>query len=123
MMNSETGDYRIKRAQLGKWVLQVMRHDFDRVIAGKTFACGVQHGGGGPGLTEFDALSALEKWVETGEPPEKLIASRSAGSVVERSRPVFPYPVQGRYDGVGDPTDASSFLPFVPTEQRKPSPR
>ena len=83
---------------------------------------GVQHGGGGPGLTEFDALSALEKWVETGQPPEKLIASRSAGSVVERSRPVFPYPVQGRYDGVGDPTDASSFRPFLPTEQRKPSP-
>jgi feruloyl esterase len=54
---------------------------------------GVQHGGGGPGLTEFDALSALEKWVETGQPPEKLIASRSAGSVVERSRPVFPHPV------------------------------
>jgi feruloyl esterase len=68
-------------------------------------------------------LSALEKWVETGEAPEKLIAARSAGGVVERSRPVFAYPVQGRYDGVGDPTDASSFRPFDPTEQRKSSAR
>jgi feruloyl esterase len=34
---------------------------------------GVHHGRGGPGLTEFDALTALEKWVERGPPP-KLIA-------------------------------------------------
>lgn len=37
---------------------------------------GVHHGGGGPGLTDFDALTALENWVEKGQPPEKLIACR-----------------------------------------------
>lgn len=84
---------------------------------------GVQHGGGGPGLTDFDALSALENWVERGEAPDKLIASRSAGGLVERSRPVFPYPVQAHYDGVGDPTDASSFRPSDLTQRRKYSPR
>ncbi len=38
---------------------------------------GVHHGGGGPGLTEFDALTALENWLEKGQAPEKLIAQRS----------------------------------------------
>jgi Tannase and feruloyl esterase len=30
---------------------------------------GVHHGGGGPGLTEFDSFSALEDWVEKGQAP------------------------------------------------------
>ena len=75
---------------------------------------GVHHGGGGPGLTEFDALTALENWVEKGQPPEKLIACRSANGVVERCRPVFPYPVLARYSGNGDPKDAGSFVAFDP---------
>jgi hypothetical protein len=28
---------------------------------------GVHHGGGGPGFTEFDSLTALENWVEKGQ--------------------------------------------------------
>jgi hypothetical protein len=44
--------------------------------------------------------------------PEKLIASRSANGVVERFRPVFPYPVLARYSGKGDPKQADSFVPF-----------
>ncbi len=73
---------------------------------------GVHHGGGGPGLTEFDALTALENWVEKGQPPEKLIACRSTNGVVERCRPVFPYPILARYSGKGDPKQASSFAPL-----------
>jgi len=80
---------------------------------------GVHHGGGGPGLTEFDALTALENWVERGQAPEKLIASRSSNSVVERSRPVFPYPVQARYSGKGDPKRAESFVPFDRSQRGK----
>jgi feruloyl esterase len=75
---------------------------------------GVHHGGGGPGLTEFDALTALENWMEKGQAPEKLIASRSSNGVVERSRPVFPYPVLAHYSGKGDPKQADSFVPFDP---------
>lgn len=75
---------------------------------------GVHHGGGGPGLTEFDAMSALENWVENGQAPEKLIASRLIDGKTERSRPVFPYPVLARYSGTGDPTNADSFVPFEP---------
>jgi Tannase and feruloyl esterase len=55
---------------------------------------GVHHGRGGPGLTEFDALTALEKWVERGPPP-KLIACHRDNGVIERCRPVFPYPDVG----------------------------
>ena len=55
---------------------------------------GVHHGRGGPRLTEFDALNALEKWVERGPPP-KLIACHRDNGVIERCRPVFPYPDVG----------------------------
>ena len=43
------------------------------------------------------------------------IASRSANGVVERSRPVFSYPVLACYSGKGDPKQAESFVRFDPT--------
>jgi len=77
---------------------------------------GVHHGGGGPGFTEFDSLTALENWIEKGQAPEKLIAGRLSNSVVERTRPVFPYPVLARYSGKGDSKHADSFVPVDPSE-------
>jgi feruloyl esterase len=76
---------------------------------------GVHHGGGGPGFSEFDALTALENWVEKGQASKKLIACHSTSGVVERCRPVFPYPILARYKGQGDPKQADSFLPFEPS--------
>jgi feruloyl esterase len=76
---------------------------------------GVHHGGGGPGLTEFDALTALEKWVERGQPPEELIACRRDNGVIERCRPVFRYPILARYSGKGDPKVADSFVSYDPS--------
>jgi len=76
---------------------------------------GVHHGGGGPGLIEFDAPTALENWVEKGQAPEKLIACRLANGSVERCRPVFPYPVLAHYSGKGDPKQAESFVPVEPS--------
>ena len=73
---------------------------------------GVHHGGGGPGFTEFDSMTAVENWVEKGQAPEKLIAGHLSNGVVERTRPVFPYPVLTRYSGKGDPKRADSFVPF-----------
>lgn len=78
---------------------------------------GVHHGGGGPGLTEFDSLTALENWVERRQAPEKLIASRSSNGIVERSRPVYPYPILAHYSGSGDPKKADGFVPFDPSKQ------
>lgn len=72
---------------------------------------GVEHIGGGPGLTDFDAFSALENWVEKGQAPDKLIACRSSSGAVERCRPVYPYPIKARYSGTGDPNQAAGFVP------------
>jgi feruloyl esterase len=74
---------------------------------------GVHHCGGGPGLVEFDTLTALEEWVEKGRAPDHVIASRSNAGVLERSRPVYPYPALARYSGTGDPRNASSFVPVT----------
>jgi Tannase and feruloyl esterase len=77
---------------------------------------GVHHGSGGPGLTFFDAFSALEDWVEHGRAPEKLIAGRREQDVIQRTRPVYPYPIIARYSGRGDPRRADSFVPFQRTK-------
>jgi feruloyl esterase len=75
---------------------------------------GVHHCGGGPGLSDFDALTLLENWVEKGQPPDALLASRKADGVTERTRPIYPYPMLARYSGKGDPKQAASFVPVEP---------
>jgi Tannase and feruloyl esterase len=77
---------------------------------------GVHHCSGGPGLTDFDALTLLENWVEKGQAPDVMIASRKVNGVTERSRPIYPYPMLARYSGKGDPKQASSFVPHVPKQ-------
>ena len=77
---------------------------------------GVHHGSGGPGYTEFDTLSALEDWVEKGRPPDKLIVGRMKNDILERTRPIYPYPVLARYSGKGNPLQADSFVPVDPSQ-------
>jgi len=79
---------------------------------------GVHHCSGGPGLTDFDALTLLENWVEKGQPPDVRIASRVVNGVTERTRPIYPYPVLARYSGQGDSRQAASFGPFDPNRPR-----
>jgi hypothetical protein len=78
---------------------------------------GVHHCRGGPGLTDFDALTLLENWVEKGQPPTRLIAQRLANGVPERALPIYPYPLVPRYTGTGDPKLARSFMAFDPTKK------
>jgi feruloyl esterase len=78
---------------------------------------GVHHGGLGPGFTEFDSFTGLENWVERGIAPDKLIASRMSNGAIERSRPVYPYPIQARYTGKGDARQSESFEPFDTSAQ------
>ena len=73
---------------------------------------GVHHGRGGPGLTEFDALTALEKWVERGPPP-KLIACHRDNGVIEPADLSSLTPMLARYSGKRDPKEAESFVPCV----------
>jgi len=69
-------------------------------------APGVLHCGGGPGPDRFDALTALENWVERGVAPQSLLATKQDSPL---SRPLCPYPALPRYKGAGDPNDAASF--------------
>ncbi|MDP3659811.1 tannase/feruloyl esterase family alpha/beta hydrolase, partial [Phenylobacterium sp.] len=71
-------------------------------------AVGVSHCGGGAGPGRFDALSALEAWVEKGEAPSQLVASDPEGATPRRSRPMCQHPTLPRYKG-GDPNSAASF--------------
>lgn len=67
------------------------------------FAPGMHHcfEGCGPGLNTFDALTAMEKWVEHGKAPENLEASH-VGPGIDRTRPLCAYPKVAVYDGSGD---------------------
>jgi hypothetical protein len=67
----------------------------------------------GPGIADsgIDPLTSLERWVEEGKAPTELIATKMAptGNQTLWRRPVCAYPKIARYNGSGDPTDATSF--------------
>ncbi|MBV9435958.1 MAG: tannase/feruloyl esterase family alpha/beta hydrolase [Acidobacteria bacterium] len=84
---------------------------------------GMQHCGGGPGATSFGAdlgspakdpshnmRVALETWVENGQAPSTIIATKYAtGGAASMTRPLCAYPQQAKYKGAGDPNQAESF--------------
>ena len=72
-------------------------------------APGMAHCGGGEGPNAFDMVSALEQWVEHGKAPDQIIASHSTNGVVDRTRPLCPYPQVAVYKGTGSTDDAASF--------------
>jgi feruloyl esterase len=89
-------------------------------------APGMQHCGGGPGAGSFGQFSApssgdarhdismaLERWVEAGDPPSTVVATRRAeddsAKGVQATRPLCPYPQAAAYKGQGDPNDAANF--------------
>jgi feruloyl esterase len=77
-------------------------------------APGMGHCSGGPGPNQFDALTALEQWVEKGNAPDSLLATRSTGGKVDRTRPLCPYPQVARYKGAGSIDDAANFACVAP---------
>jgi tannase/feruloyl esterase len=92
----------------------------DKVAAGKGVAGvqdffrlfmvpGMTHCRGGAGTDRFDAQSAIEAWVERGQAPATIAASRIENGNVTRTRPLCPYPQVAKYDGSGDTNDASNF--------------
>jgi feruloyl esterase len=73
-------------------------------------APGMAHCAGGTGPSSFDMQAALEEWVERGVAPEQVIATRSINGVVDRSRPLCPYPMVAVYKGRGDSNEAANFV-------------
>lgn len=71
---------------------------------------GMTHCSGGPATDSFDALTAIQDWVEKGTAPEAMTAK--AGAMTpwpNRSRPVCAYPKVAVYKGSGSLEDAGSF--------------
>jgi feruloyl esterase len=72
-------------------------------------APGMAHCSGGPGPNSFDMQAALEQWVQRGIAPEEVLATHSTNGVVDRLRPLCPYPKVAVYKGKGDTNDAANF--------------
>src|SRR2546430_14569944 len=72
-------------------------------------APGLAHCSGGPGPNAFDMQAALEQWVERGIAPDTIVATHSINGVIDRSRPLCPYPAVAVYKGKGDTNDAANF--------------
>ena len=90
--------------------------DFFRLF----MAPGMGHCAGGPGPNQFDALTALEQWVEKGVAPDTLLASHSSNGKVDRTRPLCAYPQVARYKGAGSIDDASNFACVAPAPVARP---
>lgn len=88
--------------------------DFFRLFV----APGMGHCAGGPGPNTFDALTALENWVEKGVAPDTLLATHSTAGKVDRTRPLCPYPQVARYKGSGSIDEAASFSCATPAPRR-----
>lgn len=71
---------------------------------------GMGHCAGGIGPDNADYLGALDNWVETGEAPDRIIASRTRDGEIDMTRPLCPYPQVAAWDGEGDTNDAASFV-------------
>jgi len=90
---------------------------------------GMEHCVGGPGPNAFgqilapqppsndaqhDMLTALERWVEQGIAPERIIATKyvndNPAAGVAMQRPLCPYPAVARWIGSGGTNDAASFV-------------
>ena len=71
---------------------------------------GMQHCVGGPGPDHFDALAALEEWVEQSKAPDRLIATHLTDGKPDRTRPLCPYPQVAKWDGKGSTDVAESFI-------------
>lgn len=87
-------------------------------------APGVDHcvGGTGPDLfggaggdapvvdADHDMLSALERWVDEGRAPERIIATRLLSRGGRRTRPLCAYPQVARWIGRGSTDEAGNFI-------------
>jgi hypothetical protein len=62
---------------------------------------------------DHDVAAAIERWVEQGLAPERIVAGRSKtradGTDFSRTRPLCAWPRTAHYDGTGSTDDAANF--------------
>ena len=85
-------------------------HDSYRLF----MAPGMGHCRGGEGPSVFDKMAPIEAWVEQGDPPDSIIASRPGDGSVDRTRPLCPYPQLAVHSGSGSTEDARNFVCQMP---------
>ena len=78
------------------------------------------NGGGGAAASrdaDHDIFTALERWVEQGAAPHRVIGTGRAADdpSTPLTRPLCPYPQVARYRGTGDVNDAANFSCAVNT--------
>jgi feruloyl esterase len=90
------------------------------------------HCGGGSGANSFgnggagaqtrgdperDIFAALERWVEQGVAPQRLVGTGRGTDDPSKplTRPLCPYPQVAQYRGSGDVNDAASFACAAPS--------
>jgi feruloyl esterase len=118
---------------------QVVRENDDASDFFRMFLVpGMLHCGGGPGPNSFgqslaqatplsnapehDILSALERWVEEGVVPKRIVAVKYVNNVpaqgIQRTRPLCAYPRTAVYKGTGSTDDAANFACRKPKHQK-----
>jgi feruloyl esterase len=128
-------DPAISAADAVDYYSQVVRANDDSTDFFRLFMVpGMSHCGGGPGPNAFgqslpqaqplssapehDILSALERWVEEGVAPKRIVAvkylNNNPTAGIERTRPLCAYPRVAVYKGHGSTNDEANF------ECRKP---
>jgi feruloyl esterase len=70
---------------------------------------GMGHCSGGTSPNRFDALAALEPWVEKETAPDKMIAAQIAQGATVRTRPLCVYPQVAKWNGTGSTDEAANF--------------
>jgi feruloyl esterase len=94
---------------------------------------GMEHCAGGPGANNFstptqadrppmgpdqDIVSALEAWVEQGEAPSVIVATKyngdDPGKGIQMTRPLCLYPRHAKWSGKGDAADYRTFACVLP---------
>ena len=111
-------DAQISPANATQYYQRVVEAVGDEAVVSDSFrlfmAPGMGHCGGGEGPNAFDGLTVMEEWVEQGQAPDRIVASRSRDGVVDRTRPLCPYPQLAVYTGTGSTDDADNFVCRLP---------
>ena len=71
---------------------------------------GVLHCAGGAGPDRADWTKVIENWVEKGQAPERVVASKMSGGKAVRTRPLCVYPQHAVYSGTGSIDEEQNFV-------------
>lgn len=90
--------------QLGRDNPETPLRDWSRLF----LVPGMGHcGGGARTLDQFDLLSPLVEWVESGRAPDRVVATGK--SAPGESRPLCPFPLHAHFNGTGDANSAANY--------------